>query len=94
MSWQDVKHEQRKCKRCGKIYYPTSNRNLYCSRRCQQDQLVENARIERHRKANKKSNSEKIDNFAAEAKAHGLSYGQYEGLKYLKGIRHERIKTG
>ncbi len=85
MSWQDVKHEQRKCKRCGKIYYPTSNRNLYCSRRCQQDQLVENARIERHRKANKKSNQDLIADVDREAKARGMTYGQYVALQYMKG---------
>ena len=85
MSWQDVKHEQRKCKRCGKIYYPTSNRNLYCSRRCQQDQLVENARIERHRKANKKSNQDLIADVDREAKARGMTYGQYVAFQYMKG---------
>lgn len=55
---------------------------------------MENARIERHRKANKKSNQDVIAEIEIEAYAHGMSYGQWVALQYMKGQKHERVKTG
>lgn len=84
MSWLDVKHKAIKCKWCGKEFVPTSNRNVFCSRLCASKQHSVDDKEKRKRKK-PKSNSEMIVDVTKEAKAKGMSYGQYVALQYMKG---------
>lgn len=93
MGWKDANFAPRKCKWCGKEFVPTCHKNVYCSQMCAYEQSKENQKSSRliaNRKAKEhevriRNNQEKIVNIAKEAKAHGMSYGQYVAMMYAKG---------
>lgn len=72
------KFKPRKCKYCGKEFIPASHRNLYCRRECfcAYRRETERGKV-RPVSKKKRSNQELIVDVAKEAKAHGMSYGQY-----------------
>ena len=70
---------ERKCKRCGKSFMPKNNKQTYCNPICRieynKEKLIEE-RNELQKFRNRKTNNS-IRNIAAEAKAAGMTYGQY-----------------
>ena len=93
MGWNEKKYEPRKCKVCGKEFIPNTHHNVYCSQMCAYEHSKENQKSSRliaNRKAKEhevriRNNQEKIVNIAKEAKAHGMSYGQYVAFVLSKG---------
>lgn len=69
---------KRKCKRCGKSFVPKNNKQTYCNPICRIEYhkemaMAEKEELQEYRKRKGKS----IKNIAAEAKAAGMTYGQY-----------------
>ena len=85
MGWSDTKRDPINCRWCGKKFVPSCNRNVFCSVQCSHKNSENRKRMERESKKNRKSNQELIVDVAKEAKARGLSYGQYVALMYQKG---------
>ena len=86
MSFKDIKFNPVECKWCGKEFLPSSYKNVFCSKECVylHKKAVEKSRPKKV-KEKKKSNQELIIDVAREAKAHGMSYGQYVAMMYLRG---------
>ena len=86
MSFKDIKFEPIKCKWCGKEFVPASCKNVFCSKECG---YLHKKEVDKNRrkkvKEKKKSNQELIIDVAREAKAHGMSYGQYVAMMYSRG---------
>lgn len=79
--------EERKCKYCGQLFIPVTHRQFYCNESCRLERNRERSReqgksntIQRRKQKAKKA---AIRDIAAEAKAAGMSYGQYVAMKGL-----------
>lgn len=73
------------CPVCGKQFKPWK-RKVYCDKNC-----ATIARLQRNKKKQEVKQIQKaecsISEVAAEAKRHGMSYGHFVGLMWLKKIR-------
>ena len=73
------------CPVCGKQFKPWK-RKVYCDKNC-----ATIARLQRNKKKQEVKQIQKaecsISEVAAEAKRHGMSYGYFVGLMWLKKIR-------
>lgn len=85
MGWSDVKRDPINCKWCGKKFVPSCKRNVFCCVKCSHRDSESRRKIEQERIRSQKTNQELIVDVAKEAKARGLSYGQYVALMYQKG---------
>lgn len=77
------------CNNCGKLFETNSKRTVYCSEECKKEKTRELDRI-RHKsnvaeKNKYKGSTQKVVDIAVEARAHGMSYGQYAAQMYLRG---------
>ena len=87
MSFSEEKHIPVACKRCGKKFFPKVVQNVFCSPECRiaaqterKYWKVSNARRSTKNAAKKRSNQMLISDIAKEARAHGMSYGQYVAM--------------
>ena len=72
--WQPAKYKPRKCVKCGKEYTPYCARQKYCSDLCRYPVIAK-----KYAQEKKELTGLAKDN--AEARANGLSYGQWRGMK-------------
>lgn len=83
---------ERTCEVCGKIFKPWGANQKCCSRECsgiqnnnRRDAYMRNYRdTEKVQKKNNPRKKKSLDKAIAEARAQGLSYGQYKAREYLK----------
>lgn len=81
--WRAIKHPMT-CARCGKVFLQILGRERYCSVICQQVHKREAGAPSRYSNKKKKQQPIKsIQEIAAEARKHGMTYGQY--VTYLGG---------
>ena len=85
---------KRACAICGKLFVPKAGNSRFCGPDCKREKAIERARMRTIEKQKKKTASDQIVDMAKEAKANGMSYGQYVAMLYVKGERDERFKTG
>ena len=72
------------CKLCGKPFKAYGNQQ-YCSEECKQEaRLRRNNSISKPRQVSRKKHKSEITNINAEARALGMTYGQYQAMKYMK----------
>lgn len=85
--------EQRECKHCGKLFWPNSGHQKYCSKECcdkeakirddrNRAQSEQNKKIREYLKESNKRRKVLV-NINAEAKKEGLTYGQYVAKNYI-----------
>lgn len=87
------------CEICGKLFNRRTGNQKYCCTECGKEANRRNVmrlgrkyrskKIEQGRRTKKKvkESQKKIDELAVEARKHGMSYGQYVGLKDM--VRHK-----
>ena len=81
--------EKRPCKICGKIFQPSTARNLYCGKACKK-QAQKNQRLEYVKEVNEERKKPEVmekpartkptftlSEIVAAAKKEGISYGEY-----------------
>lgn len=77
------------CPVCGKRFEPCG-RKTYCDKKC-----TRIARLQRNKKKKEVKQIQKaecsISEVAAEAKRHGMSYGYFVGLMWLKKTREPEV---
>ena len=79
------------CEVCGNFYEAKNRASRYCSQKCRYAVANERAKIKYHKEKAYKSrpqnqeNSKSIAEWDAEARAAGMSYGQYRAMVELKG---------
>lgn len=91
MSFKDVMHKPVNCKWCGKEFVPTSCKNIFCCKQCHQKWKndVSHKKKKQKPKEKKKSNHELIVDVDKEAKANGMTYGQWVALLYQQSNRRK-----
>ena len=77
------------CKNCGKLFEPKP-REIYCSAECRKEVIKAAKRYQMYQfekpKAEKpkKKRKSQLDAINAEARKLGMTYGQYQAMKYVK----------
>lgn len=81
---------EKKCPACGKEFSTNKKMKIYCCQRCAD---LYNKRIQRSMPTNMaqqkkaKKSAKNIVNYDAEAKKHGMTYGQYVAWLYMQEHR-------
>ncbi len=76
--------EERKCKHCGKLFVSANYKQKYCNPVCRIEYNKEKL-MDKRKSCNTNQNEKKesIRHIASEAKAAGMSYGQYVAMNGL-----------
>lgn len=78
------------CEICGKEFETKRDYQKYCSKACRlkQNRSLERERTEKKR-TERKTKNKSLTNAAVEARAMGMTYGQYQAMKTIEMLRGE-----